>query len=135
MLFRLNLHRSRRAGGEIVGEATFNARAIKVEEVCNQQRMFPYGFLVRIEFGVINRLRDSRRFGGEERTSRRNWHYRFIRGGGFRLMPCNAINTGVFLTRTGLVNVLSCWQIFGSRCKRIAFIELTLSSSCTRREF
>lgn len=41
------------------GRATFNARMIKVEEIRNQQRMFPYGFLVRIEFEVISRLQNS----------------------------------------------------------------------------
>jgi len=41
------------------GRATFNAWMIKVEEIRNQQRMFPYGFLVRIKFEVISRLHNS----------------------------------------------------------------------------
>lgn len=45
------------------GGATFNARTIKVEEIRNQQRMLPYGFLVRIEFEVISRLHNSWRGG------------------------------------------------------------------------
>jgi len=51
LLFRLNLTayaRKRRVKLCGKGRATFNARAIKVEDVRNQQRTFPYGFLVRL---------------------------------------------------------------------------------------
>lgn len=63
LLFRLNVtaHEGRREEVKLWGKgrATFNARMIKVEEIRNQQRMFPYGFLVRIEFEVISRLCNS----------------------------------------------------------------------------
>lgn len=94
LLFRLNLTACARGQRvKLCGKvgATFNARAIKVEDVRNQQRMFSYGFLVRLNLksSVNCATRDGA--AGMGKTPAKWTLRRFI------FIPYTAINAAFFL--------------------------------------
>lgn len=96
LLFRLNLTAcARKRGVKLCGKgrATFNARAIKVEDIRNQQRMFPYGFLVRLNLksSVVCATRNGATGRGKAKLA-----LSFYLDCGFSFMPYKAINTDFY---------------------------------------